>query len=824
MLEYQLGTSNSPYDFILNDQWASDWSYVNSQEAFFAHQSYSAEPQTAGDLASGRVGNSTGLDQADIANPAWQQYTINSVLQNIAATGANGWFADSFTYGFGGAGYSGTIPVRYQGTNAINAADWPGGVTWDQQLGNWVNTIESAFASYNASNGTSLKFIPNLDNLTTSWMPTAWYQNVDGAFLESFGDVGAGYDDPSPSDWVLEMNRGLTLSGANKIVIMQPYLDNSNPDSAAAIQQREYLLGTYLLLQGQYTYLNISAGGVDPYYFPEYQLNLGTASTALPTNISSDLWNGVYRRNFQNGFVLVNPNDSSYTLNLGGTYQLATPSGGGVLTDADLDANGNYIGGSLSYQSMSSITLGPGSAAIFVNAATTTTLTDNGISAATAGGSIETGYPIGFTVTVAGATTPTGTVQLEDAANGNALVGTAQTLVNGTVTFTVAATAADNLGVGTHQLVAVYIPTGTFAVSQSNPVGQVIDAVFKVQTLGTTATSNFLPTATGFQVTFNAIVDPSDLFAWGTAATASIRLQTGSTVVAGSVVFDAATTQATFVATGNPSSTGGNPAAGILTPGATYTPTLSGTNSNPFEDTLGHVLGSSTASGGVDYTTPFTSPTSATATTVSVPYFTRGYSQAVNVLIPGNSAGIPVIVSVPAGGAALTSATFDVFYNPALLTISAGSITAAGFTGTVTVPSAGQAHISLSGGTLAVGTTTVVASLTASVPASAPFKDKEILDLRNIDLNGGTNNGQDGSAVHVVAFVADTDFSRSYSSQDAFTASSLSTAISECCKPLCTNGLVNLSVSLERLDAVTSCRWRSALRRDLPPTNWPTRW
>jgi hypothetical protein len=372
LLEYQLGTGNSPYQFILNDQWASDWSYVNSQEAFFAHQTYSAEPQTAGDLASGRVGNSTGWDQADIANPAWQQYTINSVLQNIAATGANGWFADSFIYGFGGAGYSGTIPVRYQGTDAVNAADWPGGVTWDQQLGNWVNTIESAFASYNGSTGagligTGLKFIPNLDNLTTSWMPTAWYQNVDGAFLESFGDVGAGYDDPSPADWVLEMNRGLALSGANKIVIMQPYLDSSNPDSAAAIQQREYLLGTYLLLQGQYTYLNISEGGVEPYYFPEYQLNLGTASTALPTNISSDLWNGVYRRNFQNGFVLVNPNDSSYTLNLGGTYQLATPSGGGILTDADLDANGNYIGGSLTYQSMSSITLGPGSGAIFLN-------------------------------------------------------------------------------------------------------------------------------------------------------------------------------------------------------------------------------------------------------------------------------------------------------------------------------------------------------------------------------------------------------------------------------------------------------------------------
>src|SRR5437870_1936013 len=96
VVHYQLGTGNSPFDYIINDQWSSDWSHVNQQESWFAHQSYSGEPQSAADLASGRVGNSTGWDQTDIANPAWQQYTLNQVLQNIAATGSNGWFADSY--------------------------------------------------------------------------------------------------------------------------------------------------------------------------------------------------------------------------------------------------------------------------------------------------------------------------------------------------------------------------------------------------------------------------------------------------------------------------------------------------------------------------------------------------------------------------------------------------------------------------------------------------------------------------------------------------------------------------------------------------------
>ncbi len=368
VLHYQLGTANSPYDYIINNQWSSDWTYVNSQESWFAHQSYAGEPQSASDLASGRVGNNTGLDQADIANPAWQQYTINQVLQNIAATGSNGWFADSFTFGFGGAGYDGTIPTRYQGTNAANPSAWPGSVDWADQLANWAQAVESAFATYNAANGTDYQFIPNLDALTTSWVPD-WYDDangvpfLDGAFLESFGEATDSYD------WTLSMNQGLNFTDNGKIVIMQPY-PSADPSTAAGQQQINFLLGTYLLLKGNETYLNIDYGGGVQYY-PQYELNLGPAVTPLQSNVSGYLWNGVYRRDFQNGFVLVNPGSTNHTLNLGNSYRLVQGSGGGTMTDADLDANGNYIGGSLSYQNMSSITLTGGSAAIFLDNALT---------------------------------------------------------------------------------------------------------------------------------------------------------------------------------------------------------------------------------------------------------------------------------------------------------------------------------------------------------------------------------------------------------------------------------------------------------------------
>src|SRR5262245_6176522 len=161
VLHYQLGTGNSAYDYIINNQWSSDFGYVNQQEGWFAHQSYSGEPQSAADLASGRVGNSTGWYQADIANPAWQQYTLGQVFQNMAATASNAWFADSFTYGLGGAGYNSPVPTRYRGTNAADPAYWPGGVTWTTQLGNWARAVENAFAQHNAAYGTDYKFIPN---------------------------------------------------------------------------------------------------------------------------------------------------------------------------------------------------------------------------------------------------------------------------------------------------------------------------------------------------------------------------------------------------------------------------------------------------------------------------------------------------------------------------------------------------------------------------------------------------------------------------------------------------------------------------------------
>ena len=94
---------------------------------------------------------------------------------------------------------------------------------------------------------------------------------------------------------------------------------------------------------------------------------------------------------------------------------------------------------------------------------TTTSLIDNGPNPSNVGDAVN------FVVTVA-PTVPDGeTVTLEDASNGNAVVGTG-TLTGGTMTISVS-----TLTAGTHNIFAIYGGDATYALSQSDQVAQVVN-------------------------------------------------------------------------------------------------------------------------------------------------------------------------------------------------------------------------------------------------------------------------------------------------------------------------------------------------------------
>jgi hypothetical protein len=379
---------------------------------------------------------------------------------------------------------------------------------------------------------------------------------------------------------------------------------------------------------------------------------------------------------------------------------------------------------------------------------TATTLVANGISAATAGGSIEQGFTPSFTVNVGvigGGPTATGTVQLEDAANGNALVGPATTLVNGTATIPVLATGT--LGAGTHQLIAVYSPSSSeFATSTSSQVGQKIDATFKVQTHGVGSNLNFNQTSTGFQATFNAFVNTAPLNIYGPGGTSigigdavniSTATEAGSTVtittsaahgyftgekvvitgvnVAGyNGVFTVLTvpdsTHFTYTAadTGLGAGSGGQTGAAIsgsvvwdkVNTEFTYVTTGTWSSGVPVAGQLAAGTYLVYLDGGHSYALADTSndPLAGDGTNAGTGFmqtFTVAASSGTlisapyfargihqAVNLPGNSSnGIPISIMVPSSGTAVTAATFDITYDPTLLNVSAAAVTAAGFTG-----------------------------------------------------------------------------------------------------------------------------------------------
>jgi hypothetical protein len=404
---------------------------------------------------------------------------------------------------------------------------------------------------------------------------------------------------------------------------------------------------------------------------------------------------------------------------------------------------------------------------------TTTTLTLNGISPATANGlTIEAGYTPTATVIVtpaSGSASGLGgqTVNITDSSNNTTYTGTLvynSLANNASVTISLPTSGTPDLQVGANTLTATFPAVTGFATSSSALQNQPISNLFLVDAL--------TQSATGFTVVFDAVATESNLTIYGTSPSsfgvgASVDLNNGTSNLAGSLVFDSTLTSATFVTTGSFSS--GAPKASLLASGTQYTVSLLGTGSNDFTDSLSHALAGNGTSAGSNYSSTFTTPNTSTEASVNAPYFARGYTQSVN--IPNTATtGVPLSISVPSGGTPVTSASFTFNYNPSLLNVTAATL-ASGLTGTATVNQAtGTVTVNITSGlSVAAGATANVVFLTASVQSAtlAPEKSKEVLSFSGITFNG-TLPGLSGSAVHIASFVGDADGNGSYSSQDAF--------------------------------------------------------
>lgn len=336
VLHYHLAIWQSApgVDFIVDGMtWGNDYPTVTMNESWFWHNEQNSRVQSVND----------GKYLMNLYDPGFRAYWESSIEQQVMDGDYDGVMADSASPALLQSEAQMPPEPRLQGTGAKDTAiaEW-GGQTYIEVWNDFMNEINLSMQSK------GIPWIPNTSAFTTTW-DNSNYDLTDGIFVEGFGDPSF-----AAADWIASTNTILHIANEGKIVILQNYL--SGQDDLA---RRRYYLANYLLVKANKTYLDYFANGPLEWY-PEWKLDLG-APVKTATTVDDLATNGVYRRDYANGAVLVNPTDNDVTVDLGATMQRVEPQGGG-----DVDAAGDEPG-TLSSSAVTSIDVPAHGAEILTN-------------------------------------------------------------------------------------------------------------------------------------------------------------------------------------------------------------------------------------------------------------------------------------------------------------------------------------------------------------------------------------------------------------------------------------------------------------------------
>jgi hypothetical protein len=298
--------------FILDGKtWSNDYPEVSTHETYFWHDTQTQRVESTSDHKL----------LMNVADPGFRTYWADSIAAQIAAGEYDGVFLDSASPALlQGEASSGDARLAATAVKTTTFTEL-GGKTWIAAWEDWITTLEAALSAK------GYPLIPNTGAFITTWDNTNYGLSA-GIFSEGFAD-------PSfvLADWKQSLNELLSLSRAGKIMILQNYLASTDD-----VARRMYYLGNYLLVRGSKTYLDYFAGSPLEWY-PEWDIDLGAGQSGPAANVDALLSGGVYRRDFANGVVLVNPGTADVVVTLGATMKRVVPSGGGAIA-ADGTASG----------------------------------------------------------------------------------------------------------------------------------------------------------------------------------------------------------------------------------------------------------------------------------------------------------------------------------------------------------------------------------------------------------------------------------------------------------------------------------------------------
>jgi hypothetical protein len=323
VLHYRLGIGDGPVPFRIGDRWASDYGSVRTHNPWFWH------------AAGQRVRNTQSNWYVMNPDSGWRSYWARRVRYEAGLLADDGVFADSLS-----------VP-QYLGADNFAPPFYyfVGEAAWTARIDRFMRFEERRLRGH-------LWFIPNAGSWITTRDRTD-YAIPDGVMIEGFAE-GQPPDYYAQSDWQLEMNRVLGLVRRGRVILAQSYLNASD------LGARGFVLGSYLLIKGSHTFLNMWIGA-QPQWFPEYGVDLGAPVSGPPANIDALRQpDGLYLRRYARGVVLVNPGTEGRTVGFPQPVELMRPHGGGGLDDS-----ASTRGWGLQWQRVNSITVPPHGGVIY---------------------------------------------------------------------------------------------------------------------------------------------------------------------------------------------------------------------------------------------------------------------------------------------------------------------------------------------------------------------------------------------------------------------------------------------------------------------------